>query len=643
MRSLLMRRLAVRLLKIPFFSALSLDELKNLVQSAMYKQRYSAGDVIMSGDTRDNGIYFILSGLVQVELISAEPKEGSGSKDFVSRTISGETGTLLRTQTEGNLEAARSLEKWDLGTNQIFGEMCLLVGSNVQTRAIAKERTKVLVLPGQEVARLISEHAAVRDQVSLRAVERLRQVKELRHMPETTLASLATKSTYKVYQAGEVVFSGVVDKMTPILCLVLGSVEVLNKKTQKRRIFNAACLMCTEHLDNWADSDAFKALALETTTVLTLDRHDIDNAIVASSPSSIGGAFELPPMPQIEVNSVEILPGSIQASKADLRIVDLEAADTTDGSLKDHLREQRVQETAMPQTPPPEDVREISLTLGWAEDETEVSEDDNPVLERLDSALLEQVTDVDLADNEQDFFAQVSEQAAADPVRSSSKSSGRISLGGIGSPGTQRRRSSSRAKPYAMSVNQDAQNIDDPEKQLSPTSNAHQAKENSASHRAIMVWLGILIDAVPESLVIGILINKSAVGGEEEDRSARAAAAAMPFVIGVFLSNLPEAMSSSGSMKDHGIRVSTIMLMWGTTTVLTAIGAALGSVLFPPGQSDHASAMVVSSVEGLAAGAMLTMIAQTMMPEAFEQGGDVVGLSCLAGFLCALSVKLIPV
>ena len=51
---------------------------------------------------------------------------------------------------------------------------------------------------------------------------------------------------------------------------------------------------------------------------------------------------------------------------------------------------------------------------------------------------------------------------------------------------------------------------------------------------------------------------------------------------------------------------------------------------------------VVFAIEGLAAGAMLTMIAETMLPEAYEQGGSgVVGLSTLAGFLAAMAVKLI--
>lgn len=148
---------------------------------------------------------------------------------------------------------------------------------------------------------------------------------------------------------------------------------------------------------------------------------------------------------------------------------------------------------------------------------------------------------------------------------------------------------------------------------------------------AIMVWVGILLDAVPESLVIGILVVQS--GGPP-----------LPFIIGVFLSNLPEAMSSSGTMLTHGLRKRVIFAMWLGVVAVTSIGAVLGAILFPPtAMEDESTFLIVVGVEGIAAGAMLTMIAQTMLPEAFEQGGDVVGLSCLLGFLAALCVRLLPV
>merc|ERR1719171_2382031 len=103
-------------------------------------------------------------------------------------------------------------------------------------------------------------------------------------------------------------------------------------------------------------------------------------------------------------------------------------------------------------------------------------------------------------------------------------------------------------------------------------------------------------------------------------------------------------MSSSGTMRIHGIPDMRIHLMWISITVVTSLGAGLGAVLFPPSAMEaESTSYIVVGVEGIAAGAMLTMIAQTMLPEAFEQGGDVVGISCLLGFLAALCVNLIPV
>ena len=101
----------------------------------------------------------------------------------------------------------------------------------------------------------------------------------------------------------------------------------------------------------------------------------------------------------------------------------------------------------------------------------------------------------------------------------------------------------------------------------------------------------------------------------------------LAFIVGVFLANMPEAMSSSVSM-------------WGSITLVTGLGAALGAVIFPPDPIGGLYYFMVG-IEALAAGAMLTMIAETMLPEAFEMGGSIVGLSTLAGFMAALLVKII--
>lgn len=143
---------------------------------------------------------------------------------------------------------------------------------------------------------------------------------------------------------------------------------------------------------------------------------------------------------------------------------------------------------------------------------------------------------------------------------------------------------------------------------------------------ALAIWLGILIDGIPESLVIGML-------------SADAAGMSIAFVVGVFLANFPEAMGSAVSMRHNGLGMGVILAMWGSICLMTGLGAILGATVFPA-QPEGALFLAVLAIEGLAAGAMLTMIAESMLPEAFEQGGSVVGLSTLAGFLTTLLVKV---
>ena len=101
-----------------------------------------------------------------------------------------------------------------------------------------------------------------------------------------------------------------------------------------------------------------------------------------------------------------------------------------------------------------------------------------------------------------------------------------------------------------------------------------------------------------------------------------------------------QAMTSAVSMRIHGMKVGIIMLMWASICGLTGVGAFAGAVLLPP-EPTGTLFFVVLGIEGMAAGAMLTMIAEVMLPEAFEQGGSIVGLSTLAGFLTTLVVKVL--
>ena len=148
----------------------------------------------------------------------------------------------------------------------------------------------------------------------------------------------------------------------------------------------------------------------------------------------------------------------------------------------------------------------------------------------------------------------------------------------------------------------------------------------------VTIWLGIALDAIPESLVIGLLVVTAA---------AQNTAMSLAFIAGVFLANLPEAMSSAVTMQKTGMKFGKIFWMWTSLTIMTGLGALIGTIVFPP----HPEGLIlffIFAIEGLAAGAMLTMIAETMLPEAFEQGGGpIVGISTLLGFITALAVKLI--
>ena len=154
-----------------------------------------------------------------------------------------------------------------------------------------------------------------------------------------------------------------------------------------------------------------------------------------------------------------------------------------------------------------------------------------------------------------------------------------------------------------------------------------EGQECSRGNAAMAIWLGILIDGIPESLVIGMLAVSS--GG-----------ISLGFIAGVFLANLPEAMSSAVSMRVNNMSLKKIYMMWASICLITGIGAFLGAIMFPEDPTGEFFYFVVG-IESVAAGAMLTMIAETMLPEAFEQGGTIVGLATLGGFLAALTVKVI--
>jgi zinc transporter ZupT len=173
--------------------------------------------------------------------------------------------------------------------------------------------------------------------------------------------------------------------------------------------------------------------------------------------------------------------------------------------------------------------------------------------------------------------------------------------------------------------------------QIPDASQLRMAKEEHKG-APLAIWLGILLDGIPESFVIGagllvLLQSRGPLAGPCRFGDV------IPYTLiaGLFLSNFPEAFASSANMSLLGWSKKRIFLLWFSLMVVTALGAGGGYML-----AGSISRTWLSFAEGLAAGAMLTMIAAAMIPEAVHMGrANTVGLGTLVGFLAAISFKLL--
>jgi zinc transporter, ZIP family len=148
-------------------------------------------------------------------------------------------------------------------------------------------------------------------------------------------------------------------------------------------------------------------------------------------------------------------------------------------------------------------------------------------------------------------------------------------------------------------------------------------KASGESRLVIPMVLAIILDGIPESIVIGLGIFE---GG----------AVSIAVLVAVFISNLPEALAGSIGMKAGGWGRKKIILLWVVIALVCAAASVAGYSLFS-GATDQ----WLSFIQAFAGGAILMMLANSMMPEAFEHGGKMAGVFTVLGFAVSLTIVLL--
>ena len=151
-------------------------------------------------------------------------------------------------------------------------------------------------------------------------------------------------------------------------------------------------------------------------------------------------------------------------------------------------------------------------------------------------------------------------------------------------------------------------------------SGTQQPSEEEHSGSGAAIAIGALLDGIPESIAIGLSILHGGM-------------VSVAVVVAIFLSNLPEGLASSTGMKSAGRSAAYVFGIWTTIAVVCGLSSLAGYVFF-----DTLSPFVIALTTAIAAGAMLTMVIDTMIPEAFAETHNWAGLIAVLGFLVSFSL-----
>jgi zinc transporter, ZIP family len=146
--------------------------------------------------------------------------------------------------------------------------------------------------------------------------------------------------------------------------------------------------------------------------------------------------------------------------------------------------------------------------------------------------------------------------------------------------------------------------------------------ERRLATAGLSIVLGALLDGIPESMVLGLGI---AVGGS----------VSIGFLVAVFVSNVPESLSATVDLRNSHT-AAWVYRLWLAIVLVSGLAGAFGVLA-----AEHLPTVDGRYVQAFAAGAVLTMIADSMMPEAFHRGGRPIALLTALGFAIAAVLTLL--
>ena len=151
---------------------------------------------------------------------------------------------------------------------------------------------------------------------------------------------------------------------------------------------------------------------------------------------------------------------------------------------------------------------------------------------------------------------------------------------------------------------------------------AHYIAGGGSSVSAFALLAGVTLDGIPENMALGISLLETSSSG------------ALALLVAIFASNLPEALGGAVGMREQGRSKVFAIGVWTATAILLAAAVVIGKGTFE-GMSGEPLAVLLS----FAGGAVLASLADTLMPDAYREGGPLVAFATAAGFLLSFLIS----